>query len=122
MYGLTFGVRHLLAAHRFRDAAAFTVDLEAQLARRRVADAQDVDRWVADCAAVARRAPTRDTRCWAEFARTSRHLFRMADWEPWRVLFQAAMDHADDSPVTVAAEAYEASGRRTWSWLRWLNG
>jgi WD40 repeat protein len=31
------------------------------------------------------------------------------------------MDHADDSPVTLAAEAYEASGRRDWAWLRWVN-
>jgi hypothetical protein len=124
-YAYRCGTAHLLAAGRPRDAAALATDFEHQLARRRAegsyAEGDDIDPWTRDLAAVAQRIPRRDTRAWADFARTSKHLFRTEGWEGWRVLFQAAMDHADDSPVTLGAEAYEASGKRDWSWLRWVN-
>jgi hypothetical protein len=124
-YAFRRGLAHLLAAGRGAEAADLVVDFEYELARRRSegadADGIDVDLWVRELAAVARRVPRRDTRAWANFARTTRHHYRREGWEGWRVLFQAAMDHADDSPITLGAEAFEASGKRDWAWLRWLN-
>ena len=56
-----------------------------------------------------------------DFARTSRHHFRKPGWESWRIFFQAAMDHADDSPVTIGAEKFYADGKCDWTWLRRVN-
>lgn len=124
-YAFRRGIAHLLGAERAAEAERLVGDFEYQLARRRSEGAdgegEDIATWCRDLAAVARRAPTREARAWDDFARTNRHLFRKEGWEPWRVLFQAAMDHADDSPVTLGAEAFEASGRRDWAWLRWVN-
>lgn len=124
-YAFRRGIAHLLAAGRAEDAGGLVTDFEYELARRRSEgndeEGPDVALWTLDLAAVARRAPRRETRAWDDVVRTSQHLFRTPGWEGWRVLFQAAMDHADDSPVTVAAEAFEASGKRDWAWLRWVN-
>ncbi|MEI8258428.1 MAG: WD40 repeat domain-containing protein, partial [Deltaproteobacteria bacterium] len=121
-YGFRLGIPHLLADGRVEEAASLVTDFDAQFARRlSEADQADVDRWVGDCGAVMRRTKRHDVACWADFARTNRHHFRKEGWELWRVLFQAAMDHADYSAVTLAAELYETAGRRDWAWLRWVN-
>jgi hypothetical protein len=119
------GARHLLDADRPADALALLTRFALVMARfqRLEPTGRAADEWYADWERVRPRAGklAGDARVWWDFARTNRHLFRQEGWESWRVLFQAAMDHADDSPVTLAAEAYEASGRRDWAWLRWVN-
>ncbi len=119
------GVMHLLDAARVDDALALLTDFAYTLARlRRLADTgRAAQAWHADweraVAAVASLEP--DAAAWWEFVRTTRHHYEASTWEPWRVCFQTAMDHADTSVVTRAAEAYEASGKRDWPWLRWEN-
>jgi WD40 repeat protein len=60
-------------------------------------------------------------RMWRDFLRMNRHRFRLAKNQPWRVFFQAALDHADDSAVTRAAESWHSNGLCEWSWLKWKN-
>jgi WD40 repeat protein len=125
VYLYRWGVRHLLDADRVEDALGLVTDFDVLMARfqRLEQSGRAVDGWYADWDSVRPRVGTLEgaMRHWWDFARTNRHSFRKEGWEPWRVLFQAAMDHADDSAVTIAAEAYEASGKRTWAWLRWVN-
>ena len=47
--------------------------------------------------------------------------FSEPDRAAWRVMFQLAMDHADNSPLTKAAEAFQAAGSCDWQWLRLMN-
>jgi WD40 repeat protein len=119
------GVRHLLDAERVHDALALITNFDLLMARfqRLESTGRAADEWYADWDRVRAKAEKLEgaARPWWDFARTSRHLFRMNDWEAWRVLFQAAMDHADDSAVTIAAEAFDATGKRDWAWLRWVN-
>jgi len=119
------GVRHMLDADRTTDALNLVTDFERLMARfQRLDDTGSAaDGWYADWERVRARTGSLEgaARQWWDFAQTNRHSFRKSGWESWRVLFQAAMDHADDSVVTLAAEAFEASGQRTWAWLRWGN-
>jgi WD40 repeat protein len=119
------GVRHMLDADRTEDALRLVTDFERLMARFQRLDktGSAVDGWYADWERVRARTGSLEgaARQWWDFAQTCRHSFRKDGWESWRVLFQAAMDHADDSVVTLAAEAFEAGGQRTWAWLRWGN-
>ncbi len=119
------GARHLLEAERVSEALGLLTDFDLVMARFQRLDAtgRAADEWYADWDRVRTRAGRLEgaSRTWWDFARTSRHLFRKKGWESWRVLFQAAMDHADDSAVTIAAEKYEGDGKRDWAWLRWVN-
>lgn len=57
---------------------------------------------------------------WEAFLRESLHLLRRGDtaWPASRILLQLAVEHADDSPVTQAAEAWLARGHCDWLWWR----
>ncbi len=125
-YVLPFGVTHLLAADLLEDAAELTMSFEAQLARRRAVAEGDVTRWVDDCAAVALQSArcgssrSEELAAWLHFTRAAAPVVRRktAGWPSWKSLFQLAIEHGDDSPVTTSAEAWLASGRCDWLWLR----
>jgi putative hemolysin len=77
----------------------------------------------ADAAAVARRLPAdagRSFGLWEAFLRERAHLLLRGDahWPANRILLQLAVEHADDSPVTAAAEAWLETGACDWVWLR----
>ncbi len=57
---------------------------------------------------------------WEAFFRERAHLLRRGSpcWPANRILLQAAVEHADDSPVTAAAEQWLESGACDWDWLR----
>jgi hypothetical protein len=57
---------------------------------------------------------------WATFARERAHILRRGNeyWPANRILLQLAMEHADDSPVTKAAEEWVAADHCDWTWLR----
>jgi WD40 repeat protein len=123
-YLLRCGVRHMLAVGRRRDAIGTMGDFEHAMKRfRRLEESTRLmDEWYADWERLLDDgALEEDAAVWWDFARTNRHHFRKRGWEPWRVLFQAAMDHADDSPVTIGAEAFLANGKCNWRWVRWVN-
>jgi WD40 repeat protein len=119
------GARHLLETGRSQDVMAQLTNFTHLMARFQclAGTGRAAEGWYADWDLLHRagEALVGDAPTWWDFARAARYLFQKDGWEAWRVLFQAAMDHADDSPVTMAAEAFEASGQRDWAWLRWKN-
>ncbi len=117
--------RRLLGEGRRTEALRALTDFESLMAsfQNPASTADSVFEWYAiwDLFSPTSNELDVEGRMWRDFARRNRHHFGRPRLEPWRVLFQAAMDHADDSAVTRAAEAYEAAGKRTWAWLRWLD-
>jgi WD40 repeat protein len=61
-------------------------------------------------------------RLWEAFFQERMHILRRGDahWPANRILLQLAVEHADDSPVTRAAESWLAGGNCDWLWLRQL--
>jgi WD40 repeat protein len=117
------GVRHLLSADRRFDALAIQTHFELLMRRfqRLEFTGRVVEEWYADWERLRSTKFEGDDRVWWDFARTNRHHFQKEGWEPWRVLFQAAMDHAEDSVVTLAAEKFSNDSKVSWSWIRWVN-
>ena len=56
----------------------------------------------------------------AAFFRERAHILRRGNegWPAHKILLQLAVEHADDSPITIAAEQWLAEGRCDWLWLR----
>jgi len=57
---------------------------------------------------------------WSDFFREKAHILRRGNeaWPAHKILLQLAVEHADDSPLTIAAEAWLPDGRCKWFWLR----
>ncbi|KAB2641417.1 MAG: DUF4062 domain-containing protein [Verrucomicrobia bacterium] len=57
---------------------------------------------------------------WSAFFRENAHILRRgnAEWPAHRILLQLAVEHADDSPLTLGAEQWLAEDRCDWIWLR----
>ncbi|WP_295387638.1 AAA family ATPase, partial [uncultured Thiodictyon sp.] len=64
--------------------------------------------------------PDHATRLWEAFFREREHILRRGDerWPAHKSLLQLAVEHADDSPVTAAADAWLTAGKCDWTWLR----
>lgn len=121
------GVRHLLDADRGADALALLTDFARTMSRlqRLAGTRRAVDEWYADWERARRGAQVAgDLGLWWDFARERKHFLRRADaeWNADRILLQLAVEHADDSPVTKAAEAYLESGACDWLWLKQVAG
>lgn len=56
---------------------------------------------------------------WHDFAKSNAHFLMRGDdiWPTYKILLQLAYEHADDSPVTAAAEEWIAKGHCDWLWL-----
>jgi len=59
-------------------------------------------------------------RLWEAFMRERVHMLRRGDqhWPANRILLQCAVEHADDSPVSLEAERWLDRGGCDWTWLR----
>lgn len=60
---------------------------------------------------------------WAAFFQERAHILRRTtpNWPANRILLQLAMEHADNSPITIAAQEWLAKGNCTWHWLKQIN-
>ena len=73
---------------------------------------------------VGRDGPSRrsssDLEIWSTFSREKAHILRRRndEWPAHKILLQLAVEHADDSPLTLGAERWLADGRCNWIWLR----
>jgi WD40 repeat protein len=112
------GAEGLEAARRrltdFPFLQAFTAELPSGAIRGLVADYEALLARLSD-------GPERqEFRLWEAFFREREHILRRGDerWPAYKVLLQLAVEHADDSPVTRAAEAWLAAGHCDWVWLR----
>jgi len=77
-----------------------------------------VEDWA--CAIAAAPAPTREERLWESFFREGQHILCRGSeqWPANKILLQLAMEQAEDSPVTAAAERWLEAGGCDWFWLR----
>ena len=68
----------------------------------------------------ARQEISNDLDIWQRFMNGKAHILRRAvsEWPADRILLQLAVEHADDSPVTIAAERWLEEGKCDWTWLR----
>src|SRR5262249_29626475 len=57
---------------------------------------------------------------WPSFFRERAHILKRGnkEWPAYKILLQLAVEHGDDSPVTLAAEKWLAEGHCNWIWLR----
>ena len=65
--------------------------------------------------------PISDTlRMWEAFFRERAHILRRgnAEWPAHKILLQLSVEHADNSPLTLGAEAWLAAGYCDWEWIR----
>lgn len=98
--------------------------LHARLDALRAGAAVDI---VAEYNELLRRTPPGDEQAelliWEAFLRERAHLMASDQHDGWpatRVMFQLAMEHADTSPITLAAEQWLAQNEtaKQWLWLR----
>ncbi len=118
------GVRHLVEVARTERAIASLCDMRFIIARlTHPGDPDAAAGWVEDWrrVEVALGKLVGEAEAWSVFAQACAYALANAGPFAHRAFFQLAMEHADSSPLTLAAEAYEVSGQRTWSWLRPLN-
>ncbi len=124
VYLLRNGVRHLVDVGQRDGALHLTTDLDFLLKRFRRLEltGRAAEGWYADWELLLPGSPLSGSLdAWWNFARGVKHCFRHRWLPDWRVLFQLAMDHADDSPVTLAAEQYVKDGYCDWAWIRLVN-
>jgi hypothetical protein len=115
------GVRHLLEMGRRADALALLTDFGYLMDRmRHLGDPQAAESVLADWRAVASGVLAKDELWWAVFFQERAHLLRRGSspWPAYKILLQLAVEHADASPVTWAAERWLAAGHCDWVWFR----
>ena len=104
------------ARQRLTDFAflqAYTAELPGSAIRGLVADYETV------LARLPEEAGWQEFRLWEAFFREREHILRRGDerWPANKILLQLAVEHADDSPVTRAAEEWLAAGHCDWVWI-----
>lgn len=116
-------------------------------ARTKYLPATEITNLVQEYKAVLKNLPEEDSdfRIWETFFRQKAHILRRGDdtvwktesvlkdrildsglpfkltengWEAFKILLQLAVEHADNSPITKAAEAWLETGSCNWLWVR----
>ncbi len=119
-YALQYAVRHCCEQKDYRSAASLLSDFEYLMEKTRSGSLEGI---FSDYRVVVREAPAdiNDTlKYWNTFFRERAHILRRGndEWPSYKILLQLAVEHADNSPVTIAAEKYLDEGKVDWVWLR----
>jgi len=113
-------VFHLVKAGQHEQAAALVSNFPFLLHKLRVGLLQGVfeDYEMLRCEAPAE--VVKRLEIWAAFFRERAHILRRGneEWPAHKILLQLAVEHADDSPLTIGAERWLTEGRCDWLWLR----
>ena len=122
-YGFRHGVAHLLSCGRPQSAEAYLTDFAYGMERLKSENGPGARTLAQDAGAVKAvddLADRKAFRTWEDFLRMRVHILARggANWSAERILLQLAVEHADDSPVTKAAEAWLEDGHCDWLWLR----
>ena len=64
--------------------------------------------------------PSKVIEMWKAFFQERIHILRRSKkyWPAYKIFLQLAVEHADDSPITLAAEAWLQKGNCDWVWLK----
>ena len=121
--GFSECVYHLTKADRHHQAATLLANFPFLLHKLRVGLLEgvfeDYDKVQVLRAGSARRT-SEDLQIWADFFREKAHILRRGNdaWPAHKILLQLAVEHADDSPLTIGAEKWLAEDHGNWLWLR----
>ena len=118
--GFAEGVFHRTRAGQYDDAAGLLADFPFLLHKLR---SGLLDGVLEDYALLNAEAPApiRDRLIIpSAFFLEKAHILRRGteEWPTYKIFLQLAIEHADDSPLTLNAEAWLADDRCDWSWLR----
>jgi WD40 repeat protein len=113
-------VYQLIKAGQYEQAAGLLSHFPFLLHKLRVGLLEGV---FEDYDMVRHEAPTEVARrldIWADFFREKMHILRRGndEWPTHKILLQLAIEHADDSPLTIAAEKWLKENQCDWLWLR----
>jgi hypothetical protein len=106
-------------AGQAKDVEATLTDFDFAMAKCEAGEHQDLAEDYRRALAIMM-PPSRTFRIWENFFRSRQHILQRADtaWPAHKILLQLAVEHADESPVTQAAERWLESGYCDWVWLR----
>ena len=108
---------HLTLANRNEEARATITDFDFAMAKCRLNRSDD---WADDFRRAVQGEKIRDYKIWESFVKTNANILRRGnfEWPAHKILLQLAIEHADDSPATIAAEKFLAEGKCDWAWIR----
>lgn len=113
---------HLIQAGRLDEAEKLITNFDYCMAKCRLNrsdDLADEYRILKMEAAKTKFYLSPEFRIWEDFIRTNAHILHRGHdkWSADMILLQIAMEHADDSPITMKAERYLEEGKCDWHWL-----
>ena len=123
-YILQYGPHHQIMAGRVQDAVRTLTDYPTLNERLK---SNRSDAWVEDIETVWQAVESGATvenrqalQLWESFAKERRHILERGDeyWPSNKIMLQLTVEHADNSPMTQAAEAWLDEGNCDWLWLR----
>lgn len=123
-YCFRHGVAHMLHAGEVRRAESLLTDFSYLQTRTKELPGAECRKLAVEYSPVLNRLEAGSARdrftMWESFFREVGHILGRASdyWPANRILLQIATEHADDSPVTEAAEKWLAEGHCNWLWLR----
>jgi len=119
-YSLTWLPRHLASNGEWQKLKEFLADFLLSMHRAKRVDIEYLLRDWFDTVKEMPKDGSADWQIMESFYRSSSHILRRGNetWPAYKILFQLAIEHADDSPLTVGAEQYLHDGNCTWKWLR----
>ena len=112
-----------IQAGKYDEAEALLTNFDFAMAKcnaNRLSDLLEDFRWLVKAKRDAGQEISKDLSIWQRFMYGKAHLLLRAvpEWTADRILLQLAVEHADDSPVTIAAERWLGGRKPDWIWLR----
>lgn len=116
------GITHALTIEHMQEAQSLLLDFAYALDRMKECTAKSLMDCIQDFAAVHAYQKDDKLALWIEFLKTNAHLLALETptWSADRILFQRAMEHADQSPITHRAEEWIRERSCDWVWWRRL--
>ena len=110
---------HLIRAERWQQLEDTLMHFDFCMAKCQLNESDDLVGYFRD-ALQAIPDSSDEFRLWESFMSERMHILRRGDerWPAHKILLQLAIEHADDSPVTKAAEIWLENGNCNWVWMR----
>lgn len=120
MYAFYQGIKHALSIQKTEEAQSLLLDFSYDLDRLRECTSKHLTDLIRDFEAVNVYQKDNFLALWIEFLQSNAHLLALERpmWSADRILFQRAMEHADQSPITHKAEEWVQNGSCDWVWWR----
>ena len=115
------GIFHLLIRHNYQDVQQLLSDYDFLMERFRCSSSQEIFQIVKEVLTIDEKTDMNPHfRIWKSFFYEKSSLIAMGTnlWPASKIFFQLCMEHADQSPLTIAAEHWYHQGKCTWNWLR----